>query len=148
MNDGDGKCESGRLRRLLFIDHSQELFLALGWALQVTHPIPMCVEWVSDTHAARDAMSKCRHDAYLLGSTLAYGDALDLLRAGAASRCMAPIIFLTEGDGTLDKIATDLGAAACLPRSTMTSGLISRTIEQAIERASRGELRAPPTEES
>lgn len=94
------------------------------------------IDWISDYDKALEALKRNLHDLYLVDYRLGKSTGIDLLKAGIAAGCTAPIIILTgKGDKEIDLLAMRSGAADYLVKDKVDSQMLDRSIRYALERS-------------
>lgn len=117
--------------KVLLVDDDENSYLLTRRLLaKLQHPFE--VEWASSYQSGMDAISRKRHDVYLLDYRLGAYNGLDLLKEALALGCEAPMIILTTENPEVDTKAMTLGAADFLNKDRLESALLERSIRYSI----------------
>ncbi len=121
--------------RVLLIDDDRASYLTTKNLLMTSEEGTFSLDWVTDSAAALNAMTRREYDVYLLDYRLGPDSGLDVLQAARAQGCQEPIIFLTgQGDRRVDLAAMHAGATDYLVKGQLTAALLGRSLRYACER--------------
>ena len=125
---------TGRLRILLVDDDEDDYLITRGLLSRIEYQ-RFHLDWVASYDLALQAISRNRHDVYLVDYRLGERNGLELLTEAMAIGCEAPMILLTgEGDRRVDVEAMKAGAMDYLVKNTIDATLLERSIRYAVER--------------
>ncbi len=125
--------------KVLIIEDDEDDYVFIRDILSEIEYYGCDVEWVRTFDAAREELSRCRHDLYLLDYRLGKHNGLDLLLPHKANGLVlnAPVVLLTgQGDRRIDIEAMNAGASDYLDKSRINAALLERAIRYALARKS------------
>jgi PAS domain S-box-containing protein len=127
---------SGQRLNVLLVDDDEDQHVIIRDLLGDIEGQSYSLTWASTYEEGLEAIMNGRPDVCLLDFRLGARTGLELLRAGLAAGCTAPMIMMTgTGDRETDVEAMKAGAADYVEKEAITAPLLERIIRYSLERA-------------
>ncbi|MFQ6017922.1 MAG: hybrid sensor histidine kinase/response regulator [Kiloniellaceae bacterium] len=121
--------------RVLLVEDDEDDYVLTRDLLSEIQNQRFDLEWVASYDAGLDAITRDRHDIYLIDYRLGDRDGLRLLRDAIAGGCNRPFIMLTgQEDRQIDVEAMKSGAADYLVKGKIGAAILERSIRYAVQR--------------
>ncbi|MBK8812476.1 MAG: EAL domain-containing protein [Acidobacteria bacterium] len=122
--------------RVLMVDDDEDDFILTRCLFEEFRDNRYALEWTASASEALSHMAQREYDVYLVDFRLGAENGLDLVRAGIAGGCQAPMILLTgQSEKEVDLEAMEAGAADYLVKGRFDAQLLERTIRYSIQQA-------------
>ncbi|MBK8151371.1 MAG: PAS domain S-box protein [Acidobacteria bacterium] len=122
--------------RVLMVDDDEDDFILTRCLFEEFRDNRYALEWTASASDALGHMAQREYDVYLVDFRLGAENGLDLVRAGIADGCQAPMILLTgQSEKEVDLDAMEAGAADYLVKGRFDAQLLERSIRYSIQQA-------------
>jgi signal transduction histidine kinase len=119
--------------RILLIDDDEEDYLIVADMLAKSENTRFSLDWVFEYDAGLEAISRGKHEVYLLDYFIGAKSGLELLKQAIENGCKAPVIFLTaHGNYSVDLQAMEAGASDYLVKGEFSAPILERSIRYSI----------------
>ncbi len=119
--------------RILLIEDDEDDYILVQALLQEIKNWDIHLDWISKSSEAREAISRCEHDVYLIDYYLGEANGIELISEAVSNGNRSPMILMTgKDDRDIDFAATKSGAADYLPKGRVDSETIERTMRYAL----------------
>lgn len=121
--------------KVLLVEDDEDDFIITREYLNKISSRSFHLDHISDFDQARDVMSRCAHDIYLVDYRLGPHNGMELLKEAVERDCPSPVILLTGlGDREIDVEAMKAGAADYLIKGQINAAMLERSINHSLQR--------------